>query len=119
MRRHWKLAIAFASFAAACAASRAAGAAPMDPEPGRFFQQPGGVPAGYDCQTVTAGTSYVPCAPNNVSWSNLMSELGFAIAPTAFHPARTTGYGGFALSLEASYAHVNANATDSTGNQYW
>jgi hypothetical protein len=91
----------------------------MDPEPGRFFQQPAGQPAGYNCQTVTSGTTYVPCVANNVSWSNLMSELGYAIAPTAFHPARTTGYGGFALSLEASYAHINANATDSTGTQYW
>ena len=48
-----------------------------------------------------------------------MSELGYAIAPTAFHPARTTGFGGFALSLEASFAHINADATDSTGTQYW
>ena len=91
----------------------------MDPEPGRFYSQPGGVAPGYDCQTVTSGTSYVPCVANNVSWANLMSELGYAIAPTAFHPARTTGYGGFALSFEASYAHINANATDSTGTQYW
>src|SRR3984957_10291212 len=49
----------------------------------------------------------------------MMSELGYAIAPSAFHPARTTGLGGFALSLEASFAHINANATDSTGTQYW
>ena len=49
----------------------------------------------------------------------MMSELGLAIAPPAFHPARTTGFGGFALSLQASYAHINADARDSNGTQYW
>ena len=59
-----------------------------------------------------------PCMPNNAAWANLMSELGYAIAPSAFHPARTTGFGGFALSLEASFAHVNADAS-AGGQQYW
>ena len=67
----------------------------------------------------TSAASYQSCLPNNVSWSNMMSELGYAIAPTAFHPARTTGFGGFALSFEASFAHINADATDKTGTQYW
>ncbi len=58
------------------------------------------------------------CLPNNAAWANLMSELGYAIAPTAFHPARTTGFGGFALSLEASFAHINADAS-AGGQQYW
>jgi hypothetical protein len=49
----------------------------------------------------------------------MTTELGYAIAPNAFHAARTTGIGGFALSFEASYAHINADATDSTGTQYW
>jgi hypothetical protein len=87
----------------------------MDPAPDRFYLNP---PGEANCQNVT-GASYVACMPNNVSWSNMMSELGYAIAPTAFHPARTTGLGGFALSLEASYAHINADATDSTHTQYW
>ncbi|HEY5146682.1 MAG TPA: hypothetical protein VII82_07930, partial [Polyangiaceae bacterium] len=59
-----------------------------------------------------------PCVPNNVAWANLMSELGMAIAPTAFHSARTTGLGGFALSLETSFTHVNADAS-AGGVQYW
>jgi len=60
-----------------------------------------------------------PCLPNNIAWANMMSELGMAIAPPAFHPARTTGLGGFALTFQASYTHINANAIDSTGTQYW
>jgi hypothetical protein len=87
----------------------------MDPTPDRFYLNP----PGENCQNVVASASYVACMPNNVSWSNMMSELGYAIAPSAFHPARTTGLGGFALSLEASFAHINAGATDSTGTQYW
>ena len=60
-----------------------------------------------------------PCVSNNSGWANMMSELGYAIAPSAFHPARTTGFGGFALSLEGSYAHINADNTDANGVQYW
>jgi hypothetical protein len=112
--------------------------APMDPTPERLFQQPPNWPqlppslSGLDCQSVQVGnnpqlfynatnqtTNGFACLPNNVAWANLMSELGYAIAPSAFHPARTTGFGGFALSLEASFAHINANAIDSTGTQYW
>ncbi|HEX3343930.1 MAG TPA: hypothetical protein VHS09_05120, partial [Polyangiaceae bacterium] len=100
MRRHWKVVLAFASLAA-CVVTRSAWAAPMDPVPDRFYLNP---PGEASCQNV-GGAGYVACMPNNVSWSNMMSELGYAIAPTAFHPARTTGLGGFALSLEASYAH--------------
>jgi hypothetical protein len=60
-----------------------------------------------------------PCVPNNIAWANMMGELGMAIAPPAFHPARTTGLGGFALSFQASYTHINANAVDQTNTQYW
>jgi hypothetical protein len=65
-----------------------------------------------------ANCNFSPCQPNNVAWANLMSELGMAIAPTAFHSARTTGLGGFALSLEASFTHINSDAT-AGGVQYW
>jgi len=114
LRRHWKVVFAFASLAVG-APTRAARAAPMDPVPDRFYMNPSGEA---NCQNVT-GAGYQACMPNNVSWSNMMSELGYAIAPPAFHPARTTGLGGFALTFEASFAHINADAKDSTGTQYW
>jgi len=60
-----------------------------------------------------------PLGPNNVAWANIMSELGMAVAPTAMHPARTVGPGGFSLSLQASLTTINANAVDKTGTQYW
>ena len=54
----------------------------------------------------------------------MVSELGFAIAPTAFHAGRTTGFGGFAFTVEASYTKINVDATTPTGSpgggvQYW
>lgn len=102
MPRNPKVALAAASLVTlALALARPARAGDMDITPERLA----------DCSTM-------PCTPNNVGWANLMSELGMAIAPTAFHSARTTGLGGFALSLEASFTHVNADAS-AGGQQYW
>ncbi len=103
MPRNPKVAIAAASLGTALGLSTAgpAMAGNMDITPERLA----------DCTTM-------PCTPNNVGWANLMSELGMAIAPTAFHSARTTGLGGFALSLEASFTHVNSDAS-AGGQQYW
>jgi len=53
------------------------------------------------------------CAPDNVSFKKLISQYAFAFAPTAMHSARTTGYGGFHLSLQADYTSI------SSGAQYW
>jgi hypothetical protein len=117
----------------------AARAQDMDLTPERLVIQPPGLMGMDTCQSVAANPQSVlkapysasatpsqfSCAPANVAWKNLISELGFAIAPTAFHPARTTGFGGFALTLEASYTHINADAVstehDSNGTkiQYW
>lgn len=107
MPRNPKVAVAtacsvaiLATFALA-ATARPAWAAGMDPAPERLA----------NCATAT-------CVPNDVAWANMMSELGMAIAPTAFHSARTTGLGGFALSLETSFTHINADAS-AGGVQYW
>ncbi len=133
MRTLTQVALAVASFTVAFATAPLAEAASMDPTPDRLSLNPPGLPSGWNCQHIAAdpngfvkqypgyksGTQLPTCLPNNAGWANLMSELGYAIAPSAFHPARTTGFGGFALSLEASYAHINADATDSNGVQYW
>ena len=105
----------------------------MDPTPERLVLQPPNLPAGATCQSIAANPesgivggnlpNSFPCLPDNVAFKNMISELGFAVAPTAFHPARTTGIGGFALTLEANYTHINADAfstaTDGTKTQYW
>jgi hypothetical protein len=118
LRTYEKVALAvLASTACVAAAARPAWAAPMDPTPDRLYlDNPGLKGSNLTCQQVAQNPNLVltnqalkgnepnayPCLPNNVAWAHMMYELGHAIAPTAFHPARTTGFGGFALSLEAS-----------------
>ena len=55
----------------------------------------------------------VNCVPNNPAWFRLANQLGFAIAPTAMHPARTTGFGGFVFSLEGAFTKIDDGAS------YW
>ena len=47
------------------------------------------------------------CRPDNAAFTRLVSQYGFAVAPTAMHSARTTGYGGFELSLEGSLTSMD------------
>jgi hypothetical protein len=142
-----------ATLAAACcfgvlAASSSALAAGMDPTPERLFYEPGpydysGAPSrptdangnAYTCYQLAANPGLVPtpagggqipsfpCRPANAAWANMMSELGMAIAPPAFHPARTTGLSGFALTFQANFTHINADASvinpDGKPMQYW
>ncbi len=147
MRTLSKVALAVAVSAAVLPAASSAHAAPMDPATDRLFLEPSGVPksappgGGSWCQYLASHPNFTiqnpklfpptgkpkmaqlpnnyPCLANNAGWANMMKELGEAIAPSAFHPARTTGFGGFSLSLEASYAHINADGTDANGVQYW
>lgn len=104
----------------------------MNPTPERLVLQPAGLPAGQTCQTITANPSLVggaanatrfACLPDNAAFKNLVSELGFALAPSVVHPARTVGFGGFLISLEAAYTHINADGAThpSSGQpvQYW
>ncbi len=105
----------------------------LDPTPERLVLQPTLPPglAGQTCQSIAANPQIVldraqgvvptqlTCKPNNAAFRNYISELGFAIAPTAFHPARTTGVGGFALTFDASFTKINADGATKDGTQYW
>jgi hypothetical protein len=124
---------ATAVFGALFALAGNARAASMDPAPERMVLQPPGLPAGQTCQSIAQDPEVAvkagqlpnafPCRPDNVAFRNMVSELGFAIAPNAFHPARTTGLGGFALTLEASFTKINSEslsrATDGSDTNYW
>lgn len=102
----------------------------MDPAPERLVVQPANLPPGQTCQSVAADPGALvaaglrpadfPCRPDNASFRNMVSELGFAIAPNAFYPARTTGIGGFAVSLEASYTRISPGRTaPGAAAPYW
>ncbi len=55
-------------------------------------------------------TTGVRCVRDDASFKRLINQYGFLIAPSAMHSARTTGFGGFHLSLEAQYTGVDADA---------
>jgi hypothetical protein len=66
----------------------------------------------WDDSPNAAGVS-TACAPDHAAFKRLISQYAFALAPTAMHSARTTGYGGFHLSLESDYTSI------SSGKSYW
>jgi hypothetical protein len=53
------------------------------------------------------------CKPDDVAFKKLVNQLGFAFAPSAMHSARTTGYGGFDVSIEGGFTKI------SSGADYW
>lgn len=53
------------------------------------------------------------CVVNNMHFAKLIGQLGFAVAPTASHAARTTGFGGFKVALESSFTTIDSDA------EYW
>jgi hypothetical protein len=63
--------------------------------------------------SVKAATGREWCTPDNVAFKRLVNQYGFAFAPSAMHSARTTGFGGFHISIEAAYTNIDQ------GQSYW
>jgi len=131
-RRVTLFAAAVLAFGTTTTAASDARAGEMDLAPERLVAQPANLPPGQSCQSIGSDPAGAvaqglrpqdfPCRPDNHSFQNLVSELGFAMAPSAFYPARTTGIGGFQVSVEASYTRISAGrtATDTGGSTpYW
>ncbi|APR79391.1 Hypothetical protein A7982_04738 [Minicystis rosea] len=86
----------------------------MDPALARLVTNKG-------CRTVGAGggvyynpqSGFTPCSLDNAAFAKLVAQYGVAIAPTAMHSARTTGYGGFELAIEGAYSTIDNKA------DYW
>ncbi|HEY8079479.1 MAG TPA: hypothetical protein VIF62_35355 [Labilithrix sp.] len=124
-----RAALAFTALLALLVPSVARAGGNMEPTPERLVLQPPGLPPGQTCQSIAANPSIATsaglkpqdlnCRPDNVAFANMISDLGFAIAPTSFYPARTTGVGGFVLSIEANYTRINADRHTDQGTQYW
>jgi hypothetical protein len=112
-----RLAACVAATLVACV-SAVANAEPMDPSLERLVTTPScrmgrdGMHVGVWKDADPPATSE-SCKPDNVSFKKLMSQYAFAFAPTAMHSARTTGYGGFHLSLEADYTSISSDSS------YW
>jgi len=105
---------AAAALVAAVAVPRQAQADTMDPALARLVtdgscRAPGGQGGLY----YNPSSNYTRCGTDNLAFAKLIGEWGFALAPTAMHPARTTGYGGFDLAFEGSFTNISSDA------QYW
>lgn len=103
------------SLAVAMLASVSASADSMDPALGRFVANgscrapgPNGTGSYYN-----PASGFTGCTTDDAAFAKLVAQYGFAIAPTAMHSARTTGYGGFELGLEGSFTTIDSDA------DYW
>jgi len=109
-----RLAAALALGLSVLGGSRVAHADPLDPSLERFVTNPGCKTASgvYTPEGFSSGRSD-PCEADQASFAKLVNQFGFALAPTAMHSARTTGFGGFNLSIEANYTTISG------GKEYW
>ena len=110
--RRWLMS-AVALGALTCSATAAADS--MDPALGRLVLDndcrtdgPNGVGDFYD-----PASSFKRCRPNDQAFAKLAAELGGAIAPLASHTARTSGFGGYRVSLNGSFTFIDPEA------HYW
>jgi hypothetical protein len=103
------------ALAATVALSVPASADSMDPALERFVtdtacQAPGPNGTG---KYYNPASGFTRCGIDNLAFAKLVAQYGFAIAPSGMHSARTTGYGGFELALEADYTKID------NGADYW
>ena len=118
MRGLGSIFVALAVIGTAALASPAARADTMDPVLNRFVLVDASHP---DCRVSGPGggvyynplSKYDRCAPNDAPWANLVAQYGAALAPSGMHGSRTTGYGGFELSLEMNYTSIDSK------KDYW
>ena len=115
-----RLAPALALATAALVSPRPAAADTMDPALGRLVVEPAcrsnGTGGGlYYNPGYRPTTKALPgfCRAKDADFAKLVAQYGFAIAPSAMHSARSTGFGGFELALEADFTSIDSNA------DYW
>jgi hypothetical protein len=101
-----------APFVCIFALSGPARADPMDPAIERFAHDAGdpSVPCA-NAGLYRAGAR--PCALDESAFKKLINQYGFAVAPPAMYPARTTGYGGFQISAQGVFTSIDSGA------DYW
>lgn len=99
---------------AAIAMPRQAAADTMDPALARLVTDEGcRAPGGNGGLYYNPTSGFSRCGTNDAAFAKLMAEWGFALGPTAMHPARTTGYGGFDLAFEGAFTKISSN------EDYW
>ncbi len=102
--------LALVAGAAALAAASAASADSMDPALERLVVRDPSLAA---CVNEVGAAVGPRCVRDNAAFKRLINQWGFAFAPSAMHSARTTGFGGFHLSIEGQYTSIDSGA------DYW
>ncbi len=92
---------------------RLAAADSMDPALERLVLDSGCQSKGSNGTVYNPKSGFHACTPDNAAFAKLIAQYGFAVAPTAMHSARTTGYGGFELAIEGDYTTIDSGA------RYW
>src|SRR5258706_14240345 len=108
--RPGSIAVALVLMSSTVAISRTASADSMDPAVERLVQQGNGQPCanmGMNRQDAQS------CVFDDQAFKRIINQYGFAFAPLAFHPARTTGFGGFQIGVQAAFTSIDKNA------DYW
>lgn len=65
--------------------------------------------APYPCPKTAASPNGAYLVPDNAAWAKLVASYAIAITPPPMMPARTTGYGGFELSLYGTITSIDNN----------
>jgi len=113
MRRIGWIAAA-AALVAAVGVPRQAEADTMDPALARLVTDENcRAPGGQGGLYYNPSSGYTRCGTDDLAFAKLMGQWGFALAPTAMHPARSTGYGGFDLAFEGAFTNISSDAS------YW
>src|SRR5579859_115579 len=55
----------------------------------------------------------LPCVFDDAAFKKIINQYGFAFAPLAMYPARTTGFGGFQIGVQAAFTSIDHDA------DYW
>jgi hypothetical protein len=92
------------------AISKTAGADSMDPALERLVSAVGG---GSCANAGRYRPGAQPCVFDDAAFKKIISQFGFAFAPLAMYPARTTGFGGFQIGIQAAYTSIDYGA------DYW
>jgi hypothetical protein len=50
------------------------------------------------------------CMADDVAFKRLINQYAFALSPLSIHPARTTGFSGYELSIEGAYTSMDKDA---------
>ncbi|MCC6556217.1 MAG: hypothetical protein IT372_24925 [Polyangiaceae bacterium] len=112
MRATGWLALAFALAGAALSSEAAADT--MDPALARLVSDEScRLPGSDKGLYYNPASGYARCQTDDAAFAKLIAQYGAAVAPTAMHSARTTGYGGFEIAIEADFTKIDSSA------EYW